>query len=997
MKLLFSPLIYICTLLLLGLSLSAQSFYPGEWIEHSDGLSDQKVNLISQDSSGFIWLASRQGLDRYDGLRFKHYSTKESSPATLLNPTIKGMVFTKKQELLMIGDKGIEVLDTEKDTILYRVYLDQHSKAHGLKKAGGKIWLSLHRNDSTYILRYRKKLQFDTIIAAKGDSRPWNFHINSDGFIYYFDKRKRFTCHHLESKQTTILDSNTFKQNRWTHGLNIFSDAKDRIWVNDVWWNKGPKIAVWDANSRQFHFPETPPGRIRKKGRLDSTQFIFIDSKSYNSFLLDTETLKMKPYLQYDKATRGIFRDRQDNFWIFNDVKGVLKSPHQSKGFFQHLLSKEKSKDGTLRGMRDMLELPNGHVLLSTNNGLFIHSRSEDQIWPVTFINYTGRIEEPQQAYRLHLDEKNKRLRIMGFRQPVDVGQFDWNTRTLQEELAPLSAQHLICALDYDDRMWFMGEKNLYPVLTEQLSSNSQANEWPSASKNLHAYHFIKTKNEHLWLATNQGLYHFDSTGVFIDRYHMEHPSIPLASNTIYDVLEDKDGTLWMGTPSGLHQFHPEQQILNIYTRKDGLLNDIVCSILEDDQGYLWLGTFYGLSRFDPQEKSFYNYLEEDGIPSNEFNISARLKTSDGRLYFGGVNGAITFDPAQFKPLNNQSKLVLTSYSTYAKNGEHLEHFEKNLSDLHRIRLPYNNKYFRFEFALLDFINPQKNTYSWYLEGFEKSWREPTRLAEAQYNNIPAGKYTFRIKAANYNGTWSNQQIAIEVIVQQAFYKTIWFISLCIISLLFIIYAWYRYRLLQLLQIERMRNKIARDLHDDIGGALTRLSVQSQLIEATAKEPEVIQNFSTVLIQTISKLRDVVWSIDSGHDKVEDLINRMKDYAYDTLHPQEIRYTFDIRHINYNKKITPSFRQNIYLIFKESINNIIRHSNATVVKISLNNNLDQKQFEMCIEDNGRNTKEKKLGGMGLKSMQQRAMQLGGKLQVEAGDKGFKVKVCCPGL
>jgi signal transduction histidine kinase len=265
------------------------------------------------------------------------------------------------------------------------------------------------------------------------------------------------------------------------------------------------------------------------------------------------------------------------------------------------------------------------------------------------------------------------------------------------------------------------------------------------------------------------------------------------------------------------------------------------------------------------------------------------------------------------------------------------------------------------------------------LEGFDKDWVDAGDKRFANYTNLDPGTYTFHVKAANADGYWSQKDNAISFVIRPPFWKTWWFTAGMILIIASVAYAIHRYRLTQSLKVERLRNKIASDLHDEVGSSLTRISIYSDLLMGGTEENQgktYLKSISELSREIVGTMSDIVWSIDNRNDSTGALIIRMKDFANEVLQARGIELSFVVKGIDEGKSLDPALKQNIYLIFKESINNIVKHAQASSVSVSIVNS--NHEFRMSIQDDGRgfvsNGTQK---GNGLRNMHRRAQAIGG--------------------
>ena len=261
------------------------------------------------------------------------------------------------------------------------------------------------------------------------------------------------------------------------------------------------------------------------------------------------------------------------------------------------------------------------------------------------------------------------------------------------------------------------------------------------------------------------------------------------------------------------------------------------------------------------------------------------------------------------------------------------------------------------------------------------------------YTNLNPGEYIFQVKASDRFGNWNNDFTELLIIVKPPFWLTWWFFSLAAITIISILYGIYKYRVNNLIEMQRLRLKIASDLHDEVGSTLTKVSMRAQMLEMQLKESSATENLNRISEQAreaVSTMQDIVWSIDSRNDSFNNLMNKIKDTAFSLLAEKKIKVNFRINGFENNTTLKVNERQNIYLILKEALHNISKHSNANEVNIVLDNGT--KNFTMIIKDNGSNfTQNKYSTGQGLQNMEMRSKKLNGIIEYKFNN-GFEIKL-----
>lgn len=462
-----------------------------------------------------------------------------------------------------------------------------------------------------------------------------------------------------------------------------------------------------------------------------------------------------------------------------------------------------------------------------------------------------------------------------------------------------------------------------------------------------------------------------------------------LPSNSVTSIHQSTEGALFFGTWGAGLAVQRQDTSFTIDVR-DGLSNNIVRGIVEDDSGRIYISTANGVNilSLDDRPDRIRVLNSEDGL-IDDTGSGAILKDRRGKLWFGTVAGVSRYDP-DFDIANPKPPRIHFS-------GVHL--FNKPLALWHagqQRRFKHGQNSFTFEFVGINLPAPHRVMYRYRLSGIDRNWVRSWD-SSVQYTSLGPGAYRFEVKASNESGVWS-EPTSLAFVIEPPFWQSWWFRTLLIAAVFRLAWLAYRMRVSRLLALEQLRTRIASDLHDDIGATLTHIALGSETILNT-REPEAIKRtarkigqLSREVTQTFS---DIVWSIDARNDSTSDLLDRMKDFAYQTLAPHEIEYSFHLEGFAKEKTLPVNLRQNIYLIFKEAITNTVKHANAKTVRINIANH--KHGFCMIIEDDGIGlTSADRQDGNGLKNMRFRAQRIGGELGIES-DAGVRIALRRPAL
>ncbi|WP_460934801.1 sensor histidine kinase [Spirosoma humi] len=436
--------------------------------------------------------------------------------------------------------------------------------------------------------------------------------------------------------------------------------------------------------------------------------------------------------------------------------------------------------------------------------------------------------------------------------------------------------------------------------------------------------------------------------------------------------LVDKQGKLWVSGIDFLVQADTNGQIQQTYTLPNGLRADHVFGITEDKQGHLWLATDEQLHELNPKTRQFRYYNESNGLFSN-----TQFKTisidRQGALITGFFGAFAYWKPENLRLNRVPPPVVIT----------HIRVNNQPRSITSAIRLEPDETTLAIDFAALSFSQPEKNRYAYQLVDFDTDWIV-TNERTATYTNLEPGNYTFRVKAANNDGVWNETGVTLPIRVVPPYWKTVWFRLLAVFVILGILYSIYRNREQQRQHVERIRDRIATDLHDDMGSTLSSIRifsdvVQQQIAPTTPEAIPVLQRISTSATALSESMQDIIWTIQTTHDRLEDVVSRMREFGLKMAEAKGIMFRMDVSDQFEKTRLNVEQRRNLYLIFKESMNNAVKYAEPSRIEVSLTINTG-KQLRLTIKDDGRGFDPATVQtGNGLPNLQKRAFEIGGSL------------------
>jgi len=441
--------------------------------------------------------------------------------------------------------------------------------------------------------------------------------------------------------------------------------------------------------------------------------------------------------------------------------------------------------------------------------------------------------------------------------------------------------------------------------------------------------------------------------------------------------LIDRLGRVWIATArDGLLRCDNPQSshpVFVRYTTRDGLLTDSMRSLTEDDQGFIYAGTVRGVERIDPRfsgdgHQRIMHFTSTDGLPEAEQSVAFR--DSGGHLWFGTLAGI-----AEFTPSEQKRSTPPQAYITRVRiRGEEIPLPVNGALDL-GLHLGASGNQLEIEYVGVDLRSARTLRYQYRLGGIDTQWSELKEQRTVNYARLPGGSFRFEVRAVNAELQFSLHPAAIELNVDAPLWQRWWFVASILAAVAAIVQAAYRYRVNQLLELERIRTRIATDLHDDIGATLSQISILSE-VARRGSAPEILGEIADISRVAVQDMSDIVWSVSPRHDGMESLVHRMRRFAADTLGAADIELDFQVLNLPDDIDVALAIRRPLYLIFKEIINNIARHSGARRATVTLH--VDRSYLRIDISDDGRGFDlTAQANGEGRSNVARRTRDLGG--------------------
>ncbi|MGH1363384.1 MAG: ligand-binding sensor domain-containing protein [Calditrichia bacterium] len=521
-----------------------------------------------------------------------------------------------------------------------------------------------------------------------------------------------------------------------------------------------------------------------------------------------------------------------------------------------------------------------------------------------------------------------------------------------------------------------------------------------------------------LWIGTQSGgLNSFDRKSEWFKNYtqNFDDPN-SLNNAAIWAIQHDVAGNVWFGTYSGgLNRFDREQEKFHFITEEDGLANNSIRAILEDDFGNLWLSTNEGISRFNPHSGSVRNYDVSDGLQSNEFSAGAAFRAPSGEMFFGGINGFNAFFPDSVKDNEHIPPIVVADFKINNLPAKHRLHEAETKKE--PLYLNYDENALYFAFAALDYVNPAKNSYLQILTNSSGDTLSELTGRVTSYPGLKPGEFHLKVLASNNDGVWNRDGFQLRIVVSPPWWQTTWFRILSALLLLGLAVAYYKIRVRRKLRLEqvrmqeneRVRAKAAHDFHDELGHKLTKINLFSEIVQRNPSVTPEVKDYLTRISENTKGLsggmRDFIWTLDPDKDSLHEVGVRLKDFGDELFDKTGVAFRVaGMTEEMEQAHLTTDWRRHLVLIFKEAMNNALKHGKCS--NVTLNLELKDSLIEVVLTDDGQGLPKDMLaqpngtesdfalessGGNGMRNMRIRASKLGGEIIVASSGNGTILK------
>ncbi len=876
-----------------------------EHISLEQGLSQSVVNVIFQDSKGFLWVGTEDGLNRYDGYNFKVYKPETDNDNSLSNRWITSIA-EDQDGFLWIGTRqgGLNRFDPRSGlfTIFKHDPADKNSLSNNrinalLVDSTNTLWVGTdsdldhfdpaNENFVHYLGNEDGLRNPVTAIYQASTGFLW-FGIRDNG-LYQFDENTNSIRAFIASKNPNSLSDNNVTA--------IEEDLDGNLWIatqNGLNRFK-PTTQTFARYMQSTDSPASISSNTITHLHMDHNGVLWVATNNgldvYNALLdqfIHYRHEPANPNSVSNNLILSVFEDFGNVMWIGTNGGGLNKYNRRQDAFayYRGDPSNPTSLSGNL--ISAIFTEPNSTVWIGTlDSGLNRFTPSSGEFKQFRHDPLNPESLSSDQIHSILVDRHG----VLWVGTDNALNLFNPATGIAQhyvpndENAGPPGLPIYVIYEDRRGDLWIGSSDGMgkFNPRTETFTHYRHNPQDPNSLGGSHVIAIEEDLQGNLWIGTmDGGLNRFNIETKTFTRYQSRRGDPKSISNdSVLSIYESKNGIVWVGTAGGgLSRYDFMSDSFTSFTEKDGLPNNVINGILEDRENNLWLSTNYGLSRFNPYTGKFRNYTVNDGLQSNEFNSNAYALSPYGEMYFGGINGINIFDPLAISTDSYIPPIVLTSLT---QNGDPIP-IKVRVEALEELTLQWPNNSFEFEFAALSYSQPGKNQYAYMLENFDNSWNNIGTKHSSRYTNLPGGVYTLKLRGSNSDGIWNEEGLSIKITVTPPLWQTWWFRILSVLLFGAIIAAGYRWRVKSIEHRTRQLEGLVQNRTADLEKRTSEIEALYQADEKILRSITLNQVFQTLVDVSISMLkadRSVIFIWNEERQKILPHVSR--GFQPDTL------------------------------------------------------------------------------------------------------------------
>lgn len=993
----------------------------------ADGLSRDTVTCVRQDTRGFIWFCTPEGLSRFDGYEFKNYPKEYGLPDRYVNDFLE----TRGGKIWVGTGNGLALFNPKgQPATLF---------PNSAEPMFTVFSLPVGTNSRKYI----------TKLFEDSRGTVW---IGSDQGLCALDE---------ENGETKIraIDLGASPSGEFHYVFAIFEDTEKNLWIgtNNLLFKRKPDGSL-EKFGKENGFPEgivndpatkypfhsvaqDADGRFWVGTAFGVTRLVQNPQVGQNI----VERIYTKQDGLADLRTMQFLLSKDGKFWVAMP-RGVSEYQPDENAFCSFTEDNGLIENGTVNVLTEDAE---GNLWVGENGGAVKVARSGFTTFRktdgLTFVSSSIFEDKAGEIYSIsdHLGEgreppifrfengKFKGVKIKALEKlknygwgthktafqdregewwfPTGVGLYRFPKVEKIEDLANLKPKRIYTKKDGlpNEEIFRLFEDSRGDIWISSMYAQPSLSRWSRAKDTIETFAFdddkdfgtpmsyAEDRSGNLWMGSYSGRLFRYRDGQFTRFYEKDG----LPPGYLMMLYVDGKNRLWGSTTRGgvyrIDDVNAEKPHFAVITTADGLPSNAASVITEDLHGRMYFATGRGIARYEPETGKTRHFTTADGLGANHFTDAKRDR--QGNLWFATSNGISRLDPKPEPPVRSPPIYI----SSLRLGDENFPVSEAGETEISNLELSPDLNRIEIVFVSPNFSGSGNLRYQYQLEGADNDWREIGRQRTLNFASLSPGNYRFLVRAVNADGAASENPARVSFRVLRPVWQRWWFLTIVAVLIGSAIYALYRYRVAQIIKLERVRTRIATDLHDDIGSSLSQIAILSEVVRQKvggngASEPlNLIADTSREMVDSMS---DIVWAINPNKDHLSDLVQRMRRFASDVLEASDIAYRFEAPESVRDIALGADVRREVYLMFKEAVNNLVKYSAASEagIKIKIENGF----LLVCVEDDGKGfdveTVASGFGGNGLPNMRKRAANLSGKFEVASSHgKGTRVQFSVP--
>jgi ligand-binding sensor domain-containing protein len=1000
----------------LATSIQAQVSKPLIFTHYSkkEGLASDNVLQIIQDKTGFIWLATDNGLQRYDGNKFVVFRHSADNPTSIPDNVVHKAFIDKKDRLFLACGKKIGIFD--KTTFRFKEITLGERNAFSLRKimeddagrlllffGGGKLFVYNETNNQldppAHLPPLPEGWTPDDLVVDPVTKRYWI--TGKPGLLLYDPSTKQYSYH----GHNVLNDATIEHFGNITNTRHFFIDKQGKHWIVSWIPFKGvPELYSYDKATGKVSTFKQAIGDFTKSyfeiwgmaphstgGMwLYGMNLIGLFNDATGSFRFLSNEAFRETGIHYDQVL-NVFEDRENNTWV-----GTNKGLYRCNPAVQYFTNVPNHRPNDTTVYNNAVTA----LLQTKNNGLWVCT------WGDGLFSYDKNMQ-PIPNPVTNADVKNKSLHSSSMLEHsngeiwagVQGGEFKiYDPATGKVFSFTMSA----CEGNNVRQLAEDKQKNVWILTENGLLLKCAAGNWRDSTRSVQVIQRLQASGLHLyidvkdnvWVCTDwQGLYKIEAqSGKILKQYtEQKNNKDGLMQDGASDILQYND-SLYLIAANGVNILNINTGRFTYLTQAEGLPSDGVVSFARDAQNNIWIGLSNGFCRMNIDKRSFVSYDVEDGITTNSFEVSSSVILPDGKIVMGTLHDFLFFDPKKVTVGQLPPDVVITRFTLVNKQLP-----LDSLLLLNKIVLPYNKNAVNIEFSTLSFFADYKISYM--LEGFDTEWKTAGTMPEAIYTYLPPGNYTFKVKAENGDGVTSKKITSFPIKVMAPFWNTWWFYAMLVLIAAIVFYLIDKVRIERREALHAMRTQIAGDLHQEINTTLNNISLLSEMAKLKAdkdvdRSKEYIGQIHDKSRRMITAMDDILWSIDPANDNMEKTLLRLTEFtqALKNQYSVHIEVTVDekVRSLHLEMKR----RHEFFILYTEALRAVVEYarSKATLVNINcVKNKLSLKlSGNTVVADRNQEETENC-----LREVSKRAESIGADLDIQTNNEGIFIDVLVP--